>query len=183
MIGGQIAAQLHCVLMMMLSEEIELPREPVAIGGVTMGGEFVYNPQYSAGEIDEMSGEYRGVIEEQKLTKLHEMNRLIGSNGLVSRQLLKGHNVILVSDGIKNSMKLDLAAELLKPIRIENLIVATPLASVQAVDRMHILADDIYCLSVLEDYSMETAHYYDLQDVPDRDTAIKTIRQIILNWK
>jgi predicted phosphoribosyltransferase len=76
----------------------------------------------------------------------------------------------------------DLAVEFLKPIATEKLIVAVPFASVQAVDRMHVLADDLYCLNVMEDY-IDTDHYYDKQDVPDHETVLKTIEQIILKWK
>ena len=182
MVGAQIARQLHCVLMMLLSEEIELPREPKAIGGITAAGNFTYNPDYSSGELEEMVSEYHGVIEQEKLVQLHKMNELLGSGGLVRKDLLKGHNVILVADGLKSSFLLDMATDFLKPIAIERLIIATPFASVQAVDRMHIIADEILCLSVLEDY-MDTNHYYDKQDVPDHDMVVKTIEDIVLHWK
>lgn len=35
MVGAQIASQLHCILMMLLSSEINLPMEPDAIAGIT----------------------------------------------------------------------------------------------------------------------------------------------------
>lgn len=182
MVGAQIAIQLHCVLMMMLSSEIMLPREPDAVAGITVGGQMAYNQKYSSGEIDELVSEYRGLIEQEKLTSLHELNRIVGSNGVISKSLLKGHNIILVSDGLKSGFLIDLMVQYLKPIAVEKLIVATPLASVQAVDRMHIVADDIYCLNVVEDY-INTDHYYDKRDVPDHDKAIKLIEEIILNWQ
>lgn len=182
MVGAQIATELHCVLMMLLSEQIELPRELDPIAGITSEGNFSYNPEFSSGEIDEMVTEYRGVIEEKKLTQLHKMNELLGSGGLVRKDLLKGHNVILVADGLKSGFLLDLAVGFLKPIATEKLIVATPFASVEAVDRMHILADEIYCLNVLADY-MDTEHYYDKQDVPDHEMAVKAIEDIVLHWK
>jgi len=182
MVGAQIARQLHCVLMMLLSAEIDLPREPEAIAGITSEGNFSYNQKYSSGEIEEMVSEYHGVIEQEKLTQLHKMNELLGSGGMVRKDLLKGHNVILVTDGFKNSFLLDMAMEFLKPMNIERLIVATPLASVQAVDRMHILADEIVCLDVLEELS-DVNHYYDKQDIPDHETVVKTIEDIVLHWK
>jgi predicted phosphoribosyltransferase len=62
------------------------------------------------------------------------------------------------------------------------MVIATPFASIQAVDRMHVLADDLYCLNVIEDY-MDTDHYYDKRDVPDHETVLATIEQIVLKWK
>lgn len=182
MVGAQIATELHCVLTMILSEEVMLPREPIAIGSIAQDGTFSFNTEYSSGEIDELNAEYYQLIEQEKFTKLHHMHELIGAGGLMSRDLLRGHTLILVSDGLQSSFALDAAVQFLKPINYEKLVVATPLASVQAVDRMHILADEIYCLSVITDY-LDTPHYYDKQDVPDHETVIKTIEQIILNWK
>jgi putative phosphoribosyl transferase len=182
MVGAQIAMQLHCVLTMLLFEAIELPREPTPIAGITAQGNFVYNPEYSSGEIEELLSEFRGVIEEQKLAKLYKMNELLSSGALISLDLLRGQNIILVSDGLKDAFTLDMALEFLKPLAIERLIVATPLASVKAIDRVHISADEVCCLSVVDEYS-ETDRYYDKQDVPDHDTVIKTIKNIILRWK
>jgi predicted phosphoribosyltransferase len=62
------------------------------------------------------------------------------------------------------------------------MIVAVPFASVLAVDRMHILADDIYCLNVLEDY-ISTDHYYDTKDIPSHEVIIESVEKIIRDWK
>jgi len=101
---------------------------------------------------------------------------------LIRRDLLYGHNVILVSDGLNSGISLDAAQDFLKPIKIERLIIVTPLATVQAVDRMHIIADEIVCLDVVENY-MNTNHYYDDNKLPSHETIVKTIETIVLNWK
>lgn len=182
MVGAQIATQLHCVITMLMSAQIKLPQEPVAIAGITSSGTVSYNKSMPEGELNELTGENFGYIEQQKLVKMHDLNRLVGSGGTVDKRLLRGHNVIVVTDGAKDGFAIDLAYEFLKPINIEKLIFAVPFASVEAVDRMHVLADDLYCLDVVADYR-DTPHYYDTQDVPDHDTVLKTIEHIILNWK
>jgi predicted phosphoribosyltransferase len=182
MIGAQIAMRLHCVLTLLASSEINLPREPDAIAGITAGGTLAYNQKYSQGEIDELVGENYGYIEQEKLTRMHDMNRLFSGSGTIDKKLLKGHDVIIVADGLKTGFPVDLAAEFLKPIAIRKMVIATPFASIQAVDRMHVLADDLYCLNVIEDY-MDTDHYYDKRDVPDHETVLATIEQIVLKWK
>jgi putative phosphoribosyl transferase len=183
MVGAQIAMQLHCVLTMLMSEAIELPREPEAIAGISQDGSFSYNSAYSPGELEDLLAEYHSFIEQEKFNKIQNMHRLIGhGGGLIRKDLLRDHTIILVSDGLSNGFSLDVAAEFLKPINVKRLIVATPLASVAAVDRMHILADEIFCLSVVEDY-ITTDHYYDTQDVPPHDLVVKTIDQIVTHWK
>ena len=182
LVGVQIAKQLQCVIMLLLSNEIKLPLEPDALAGITSNGDFAYNTRYSTGEIDEFTNEYRGLIEQEKLSSMHDMNMLVSRGSVVNRKLLKGKNVILVSDGFKSSFPLDLAVAYLKTIKIEKLIIAAPLASVQAVDRMHVTADEIYCLSVVEDF-MDTDHYYDRNDTPDHDEIIDRLKEFILKWQ
>jgi len=180
-VAAEIAKALHCVLTMLLTEEIKLPGEPNAIAVVNQDGGFTYNKMYSTGQIEGFASEYRTYIEQEKERKFHVINRLLGDGGLIRRDLLYGRNVILVSDGLQNGLSLDAAADFLKPIRMEKLIIATPLASVQAVDRMHLMADEICCLSVLENF-MNIDHYYENNKMPSHEELIKTIETIVLNW-
>lgn len=182
MIGMQIAMRLRCVITMLLTENIELPRETTALAGITQDGAFSYNHAYSKGEIEEMVSEYHNFIEQQKMKRLHDMNRLTAHGQLIRRDLLERRNIILVSDGLVDGFTLDLAMEFLKPIRTKKIIVATPLATVSAVDRMHIMADDIYCLNVVEDF-MGTDHYYDTPDVPAHEAVVSTIEHVVAFWK
>ncbi len=182
MVGAQIAVELHCVLTMLSSAEIMLPREPQAIAGITAGGAMAYNHAYSQGELDDLVGENYSLIEQEKLTEMHNLNHLAGKGGTISKALLAEHNIIVVSDGLKTGFPVDLVAEFLKPISIGKLIVAVPFAGIQAVDRMHVLADDLYCLNVIGEY-IDTDHYYDKQDVPDHATVLQTIEQVVTEWK
>ncbi|HPG37577.1 MAG TPA: phosphoribosyltransferase family protein [Candidatus Saccharibacteria bacterium] len=181
-VGAQIAAQLHCVLGLLVLSEIALPRESEAIGAIAMDGTFSYGSNFSSGEIDEMQSEYRGFLEEQKLTKLHEMNRLLVGGGTMPPELLQGNHVILVADGLRGQSLLTAAEAYLKPIKHSRIIVVTPMADVPALDKIHIMADEIHCLNVVDD-TFEINHYFDKNDVPDHETIVKIIENIILHWQ
>lgn len=181
-VGAEIARELHCVLTMLLTEDVHLPGEHDPLAVVDQDGRFTYNNMFSTGQLEEFKGEYHNYIEQEKRQKFHAINQLLGEGGLIRRNLLYGHNVIIVSDGLKNALSLDAAAEFLKPIRTERIIIATPIASVPAVDRMHIIGDEIACLSVIENY-MNTNHYYENNRLPAHDKIVKTIESIVLNWK
>jgi len=181
-VGAQIAASLHCPLELLLNEEITLPRELEAIAAIDQNGTVTFNSKYSPGELDELIGEYYQYIEQEKLTRLRELNHLLGKGKTVDKRLLAGRNIILVSDGLGSGFAIDMAVQFLKPLPLEKIIVATPLASVQAVDRMHILADEICCLSVIENF-MPSDHYYDQHDIPPHDKIVEIIERITLNWK
>lgn len=181
-IGAEIAKKLHCGLAVMVSESIDLPREQWAVGGITADGEFVTNSQYSKADLDELQEENRGYIEEQRINKFHDINKLLRSGDLVDRRILNGHHVIIASEGLSNMFKLDLALAFMKTLRYESLIVATPLASLNVVDWLHVHADEIYCLSVVEEYT-DTNHYYDVQDIPDNNMVTQILGANILNWE
>lgn len=180
-IASNLAAKLHCVVMMLLAEPITLPGERTPLGTIDQNGLFTYNGMFSTGQLEAFTSEYRNTIEEQKLEKLHQMNRLLGGSGLIEPNLLRYHNVILVSDGLSNGLSLDAAAAFLKPYKLDKLIVATPFATVEAVDRMHLLADEIVCLDVIENF-FDVNHYYEHNKLPPHDEIVKTIQDIVLQW-
>jgi predicted phosphoribosyltransferase len=60
-------------------------------------------------------------------------------------------------------------------------VVATPLATVPAVDKMHMVADELHVLDVKQNF-MGVDHYYDKNDVPSHEETVAKINQIILNW-
>lgn len=181
-VGAQIAQELHCVLTLLLSAEILLPKEPVAIAGITSSGELAYNSAYSQSEIDEFVSENRGFIEQERLRQMHDLNQLVGPTGTINKNLLRNNNIIIVSDGAMSSFTIDLAYEFLKPIKYSKLIFAMPFAAVSAVDHMHVLGDELICLEVLED-SKDVKRYYDKNDIPSHEVILKTIEQIILKWQ
>src|ERR1017187_3052898 len=152
MVGAQIALRLKCVLTMLLTAPLSIPNEVDDIGAVSERGEITYSDMYSTGDLEELQSEFRNYIEQERIKSIHEINSLLGRGGLIRPDLLTGHNVILVSDGLNSGLSLEAAANFLKPVNFKKLIVAVPIASVKAVDRMHVLADEIYCLSVIGDY-------------------------------
>jgi len=181
-VGEQIASALHCILTMLLIENIDVPGENLSFGGVSQNGMFTYNGMFSAGEIEEYSGEFHGYLEEKKREAFQKMNRLLGDGGIIDSDMLRDHVVILVADGLDNGASLDVAVDFLKPIRIKKLVVATPVATVPAVDKMHTLADELHVLDVKENF-MGTNHYYEQNDIPTHEETIAKINQIVLNWR
>lgn len=176
-VGAQIAARLHCSLAFLLTQDITLPGERTAVGIVDQNGGFTYNDYFSTGEIDELATEYHAVIDSLKEEKWHEMNRLLADGGLAEVSSLENKVIILVSDGLLNGSSLIATMNFLKPIAIEKVIIATPVASVAAVDKMHLLGDELQVLQVV-DGVFDLDHYYDENDVPERPELIKVLTTV-----
>lgn len=179
--GAQIAMRLHSPLMMLLTENITMPGENDPLAAITPDNTFTYNNKFSTGEIEEMKAEFLSVIESQRLESLHHLHSLLGHGGEIHRELLRRRNVILVSDGLSSGFSLDVAADYLKPIKIDRLIVATTIASVQAVDRMHLIGDEVVCLGVVENY-IDTNHYYDDNTIPPMEDLVKVVMTTPVHW-
>lgn len=181
-VGAQIAAQLHCPLMFLLMKDIVLPGEHSALGVVDQDGGFTYNDMFSAGELEYLTGEFHGFIEQEKLEKWRSLNRVLGDGGIIDTEILQNRNVIIVVDGLLSGTSLLAAMNFLKPIKTQKIIVAAPLASVEAVDKMHVLGDELHVLSVI-DGTFPFDHYYEQDDVPAQEEIVKILNEAILRWR
>lgn len=181
LVAAQIALKLHANLMVLLNNKVMLPGEPDPLATMTSTS-FTYNSAYSAGQKDDLVTEYRGTIDAQRQENFHRLNLLLSDGSDIDRKLLRDHTVILVADILANVMLLDVASDFLKPIKIKKLVIAMPLASVDAVDKMHLLGDEIFCLSI-GDNLMQANHYYEDNNVPNHRDIIKIINHISLNWQ
>jgi len=182
LVGEQIAASLHCILTMLLIEDIAIPGESMSFGGMSQSGEFTYNDSFSAGEVEEYNGEFHNYLDEQKREAFQRINRLLGDGGIIDHDMLRDHTIILVSDGLESGATISVAADFLKPIRIKRLVIAVPVASVPAVDKLHMVADELHILDVKPNY-MGTNHYYNENVIPTHEDTIAKINQIVLNWR
>lgn len=181
-VGEQIAAALHCILTMLVIEDIQIPGESMSFGGVSQTGNFTYNSSLSAGEIDEYAGEFHGYLEEQKREAMQRINRLVGEGGVIDADMLRDRTVILVADALSTSAPLDVAMDFLKPVRINKLVVATPIATVPMVDKLHVMADELHVLDVKENF-LGVNHYYEKNDTLSHEETVAKINRIILNWR
>jgi putative phosphoribosyl transferase len=182
MVAAQIALKIKALLGLLLVEMVSLPAELDPIGAISEKGNFTFNNLYSAGQIEELMMDYRGYVEDQKRSSLSHMHTLLGRSSGLRTDLLHNKHIFLVSDGLNSGFSLEIALEFLKPIVYRDLVVITPIASPEAVDRMHVLADKIYCLSVVDNF-ISTEHYYEHKDVPSRDDVVKIVEEIMEQWQ
>ncbi len=181
MVGAQIAMILHADLFMLSTEKVVIPGEPTALAAVGADNNMTYNPQFSSAEIDELTMEYQGVIEAERMTKLRKLHTVMGPDGEIPRDMLRRRVVILVSDGLSDAFDLRVAADFLKPIDIQRLVIVVPVASIPAVDAMHLSGDELHCLYTADNL-FETDHYYEDNTVPKPDGLHKIMRNTPVNW-
>ena len=145
------------------------------------GGVFAPNPDLGESTMQYYYGEYAGDLEQKLREATSRINKVVRPED-ISPESLSGYNVIVVDDGVHDGMALDAARVWLKPARIERMILATPLISVPALDKAHILFDELHILNVVSNF-MPTSHYYNQDDVPDEPMIKAMIDDSILHWK
>ena len=177
LVGAQISLALHAKLMLLLSEKIVLPGEHEAIAALTTDT-FGYRSDMSESEIDHINSEFHGIIDGQRLEKRHALNRVVSDDIKVKTTDLRDKIIIAVSDGFNDALPLDILEDFIKPIRIKRLIVATPITNVKALDKMHLLADELVVLNVREDL-ISVDHHYEENNIPDHEGLVKIIRNIV----
>lgn len=181
-VAEPIAERLHCIMTMLVSESIEVPGENQTLGAVTQEGRFTFSSDLAASEISEYQNDMYGYFEEKKREAFHRINRLIGDGGIIDHDMLQDHTIILVSDGLHDMTVLDAALDFLKPVRIERMVIVAPVASVEMVDKLHMVADELHILDVKPNY-LDTNHYYEQNDLPTHEETIAKINQIVLKWR
>lgn len=181
-IGAEIAEELHALIAMLLTKDVYLPDGRTLVGVVNEQGGFVYNEAFSSGEIEEFESEYHEIIQTAKFNALHELHVALGQGGILSKEYFRNRVVICVSDSAFNGLAFNIAYDFLKTVKIQKLVMVTPVATIQAVDRMHVLADEIDILSVTES-PQNIEHYYEDAVVPDRTKIIEILNDIVLRWR
>ncbi|NCU39212.1 hypothetical protein EOL96_09415, partial [Candidatus Saccharibacteria bacterium] len=140
------------------------------------------NSSFTEGEIEDYTSEFHGYLDEQKREAFQSINRMLGKKGTINTKMMRDHVVIIVDDGLDDGSRIDVVLDFLKPVRTQKLVVASPVASIASVDKIHVLADEIYILDVKENY-INTNHYYDENDLPTVEDTVDRVSEIIMNWQ
>lgn len=179
-VAAEIAKRIHSSLYILTTQHAD--KDPEGAGtAISSGGAFSYNTATSLGELEEDAEAYRFFTDQRNLNEFQRLNQVAGKHGTIPKQLLKRHIVILVSDGLHSALSLEIAAHFVRGLDIKKLIIATPIASAQAVDKMHISVDQIFCLRAVENF-ISINHYYENNDIPNDKTVVETLQNIVLNW-
>lgn len=181
LVAEQIAKKLHSGLYIFAVEDNATDTQNPATA-LTSSGIFSYNTGFSLGDIEHDKEAVRFFTDQRHLNDFLALNHIAGKDGTIPGQLLKRHNIILVSDGLSSALSLQIATEFFAPLSIKKLVLATPIASVEAIDKMHILVDQIFCLMTQENY-LGNNHYYQNNQIPDDLTVVDIMQKIVLNWQ
>lgn len=173
-IGFEIAKLLSIPLEILLIRKIGVPGEPeLALGAVASGG-FIF--------LNEDLIKHQGIDAESvnrlKLNALRELTRRESRyESLIRTESLRDKDLLIVDDGIATGASIEVAIRALKAIGPKSIAIAVPVASLQAVERLHRVVDRIYALQTPQHLGAIGEFYEEFEEVTDED--VLTMMQII----
>jgi putative phosphoribosyl transferase len=144
-VGYEVASALGLPLDVLVVRKLGMPSQPeLAMGAVASGGAVVLNE-------DVVSYLPRGsdAVEQVKVREMQELARREKSyRGDRPALQMRGHTGILVDDGLATGATMEAAVRALRSLHAQRIVVAVPVASSEARERIAAVADEVVCLQV-----------------------------------
>ena len=151
-----------------IARALGLPWQPeLAMGAIASGGAMVLNEdvlRYAAGGAD--------VVEQVKRRELAELERRERAfRGTRPPLDVAGRTAIVVDDGLATGATMEAAVRALRALGAARVVVAVPVASVEARERIAALADEVHCLEAPPYFSAVGQWYRDFDQTSDREVS------------
>jgi putative phosphoribosyl transferase len=141
--GVPVAYEVASALDVLVVRKLGVPSQPeLAMGAVASGGAVVLNE-------DVLRYLPRGsdAVEQVKAREVQELaRREISYRGDLPALQMRGRTGILVDDGLATGATMEAAVRALRSLDAKRIVVAVPVASIEARERIAAVADEVVCL-------------------------------------
>lgn len=166
--GYDVAVALNLPLDILLTKKIGHPQNPeLAVGAVSLYG-IIVDKHYH------LDDEYIEKETQRIRNTLAERYKKFMANG--NPVDLKNKTAILIDDGIATGNTILSSVELARLNGANRIVVAVPVASVEAVTKLKPKVDELICLHVPDNFMAVGQFYEDFSEVTDED-VIRTLRK------
>jgi putative phosphoribosyl transferase len=167
-VGYEVATALQLPLDVLVVRKLGLPSQPeLAMGAVASGGAVVLNEdvvRYLPRDSD--------AIELVKARELQELGRRERAyRGDRPALQMRGLTGILVDDGLATGATMEAAVRALRMLHAGRIVVAVPVASSDARERVAALADEVVCLQTPPFFSAVGQWYDDFGQTEDAEVG------------
>lgn len=167
-VASEIARSLGLPLDVLVVRKLGLPWQPeLAMGAVASGGAVVLNE-----DVLRHAAFGEEVLEQVKRRELVELERRERAFRGTSPPLdVSGRTAIVVDDGLATGATMEAAVRALRIQGAARVVVAVPVASVEARERVAALADEVFCLETPRYFSAVGQWYRDFDQTSDREVS------------
>ena len=165
--GAVLARELGADLDIILARKLRAPGHPeAAIGAVSESGEVYLTP--FGEELGEDSA-YLRAERQYQLAAIARRNRLLRTAR--PQVPMEGRTVIVTDDGIATGSTMVAAVKEVRLHKPSQIIVAVPVASLQALDMVRLWSDDVVCLLSPPDFMAVGQYYLNFHTVEDNQVV------------
>lgn len=163
-VGADVAEALHASLDVMVVRKLGVPWQPeLAMGAIARGTRVLDRAMIAAAHISEKEVEAVAKRETEELERRERRYR----EG--PEPDLRGRTVILVDDGLATGSSMVAAARHARAMNAQRLIVAVPVGSTEACERLRREAGECVCLATPEPFRAVGEWYVDFEQVSDSE--------------
>ena len=165
-VAYEVASALGLPLDVLVVRKLGLPSQPeLAMGAIASGGAMVLNPdvlRYLRGGDDALES----VRASETAELLRRERQYRGDQPPLE---MSGRTAIVVDDGLATGATMEAAVRSLSALGAKRIIVAVPVASVEARDRVATVADEVVCPYTPEYFSAVGQWYRDFGQTSDEE--------------
>lgn len=165
-VAFEIAEALRLPLDVLVVRKLGLPSQPeLAMGAIASGGALVRNDEvvgYLGGREDAFEA-----VRAREQAELERRER--DFRGDRPPHDLRGRTGILVDDGLATGATMEAAVRALRALGARRVVVAVPVASPEARDRIAAVADEVVCLAAPMYFSAVGQWYRDFAQTSDEE--------------
>jgi predicted phosphoribosyltransferase len=165
-VAYEIADRLDLPLDVLVVRKLGLPSQPeLAMGAIASGGALVRNE-----EVVRYLGGRDEAFESVRAKEQRELERRERDyRGDRPPLDLRNRTGILVDDGLATGATMEAAVRALQALGARRVVVAVPVASPEARDRIAAVADEVVCLAAPMFFSAVGQWYHDFGQTPDEE--------------
>jgi predicted phosphoribosyltransferase len=165
-VAHEVAHALGLPLDVLVVRKLGLPQQPeLAMGAIASGGALVVNDEvvrYLGGR-----GEAFEAVRASEQAELERRER--DYRGARPPLEMAGRTAILVDDGLATGATMEAAVRALRSLGARRVVVAVPVASQEALERIEALADEVVCLAAPPSFSAVGQWYADFGQTGDAE--------------
>jgi len=146
--------------------KLGLPQQPeLAMGAIASGGALVLNDEV----MRDLGGRHESfeVVRAREQVELERRER--DYRGARPPLEMTGRTAILVDDGLATGATMEAAVRALRSLGARRIVVAVPVASQEAIERIEALADEVVCLAAPPFFSAVGQWYADFGQTEDAE--------------
>lgn len=167
-VAAQVAAALDAPLAVFVARKVGIPSHPeFGIAAIAEGSEEVV-VSGAAGRVGLGPGELDALVRDERAELARRVGRYRGSSPLPD---LEARDVVLVDDGLATGVTAAAALRSLRGFHPRRLLLAAPVCSPRAAERLAADADEVVCLAAPADLRAIGAYYDDFGQTTDDEVA------------